>query len=611
MGTSSDVNTVYNDGMKLLKLFALSILLFVGLAPKLAAQNVQDFDIRSFEADYYISRNDQQTAIMKVEEEIVAEFPAFNQNRGILRALPKEYNDNTLSLKILSVTNEQGVPYQYSTYEENGNEVLKIGDPDSYVLGRNTYKITYEYRNVINFQALDELFWDVNGDQWYQPFDSIVARVHIPEDLVSALTDQQRCTGGYYGANDSTTCTITRQPQADGDLVVEVASTKRYLVGQTMTFVLGFEKGTFQLGPEIAAEKRRDQFILALMIGPAFLLPVITMVVMIYKWSRYGRDSSAKDTIVPEYIPPKGMSVMASNVIVHEQLQPKAMGAAIVELAVRHYIVIKEEFKDKFIGSSREFELELKKDTSDLAPEQLKLVNALFTSPTVGATVKLKGLRYKLAKDFKDIGEDLSKRLYEQGYFRTDPNKTRKQYSTIGGVIFVLGFGAMFTGFLAPLGVGLMLSGVIVLLFAGKMPARSAKGVEARNYVKGLEEYMKLAEDERINFSQGLTTAERVKAGDGSAADKIKLFERLLPYAILFGIEKDWAKQFAELYQTQPDWYTGNVNAFTAAHLGSSLASLGSVSAASFSNPSSSGGSGFGGGGFSGGGGGGGGGGGW
>ncbi len=74
------------------------------------------------------------------------------------------------------------------------------------------------------------------------------------------------------------------------------------------------------------------------------------------------------------------------------------MSAAIVELAVRHYLVIKEEFKDKFIGSSREFELELKKDPSDLAPEQLKLVNALFTTPTVGTTVKLKDLRYKLAK---------------------------------------------------------------------------------------------------------------------------------------------------------------------------------------------------------------------
>jgi uncharacterized membrane protein len=122
---------------------------------------------------------------------------------------------------------------------------------------------------------------------------------------------------------------------------------------------------------------------------------------------------------------------------------------------------------------------------------------------------------------------------------------------------------------------------------------------------------MKLAEEDRLNFSQGLNTAERVKAGDGTSADKIKLFERLLPYAMLFGLEKQWSKQFADLYKTQPDWYAGNVNAFSAAHLGDSMSSLNSASVASFSAPGSSGGSGFGGGGFSGGGGGGGGGGGW
>ncbi len=59
---------------------------------------------------------------MKVEEKIVAEFPSFNQNRGILRALPKEFKDNTLSLKILSVTNDQGVAYQYTTYEETATK---------------------------------------------------------------------------------------------------------------------------------------------------------------------------------------------------------------------------------------------------------------------------------------------------------------------------------------------------------------------------------------------------------------------------------------------------------------------------------------------------------
>jgi len=80
----------------------------------------------------------------------------------------------------------------------------------------------------------------------------------------------------------------------------------------------------------------------------------------------------------------------------------------------------------------------------------------------------------------------------------------------------------------------------------------------------------------------------------------------------LFGLEKKWAEQFADLYREPPSWYDGNVSGFRTAYLVSSLGDLSSATAASFSAPSSSGSSGYsGGGGFSGGGGGGGGGGGW
>jgi uncharacterized membrane protein YgcG len=89
------------------------------------------------------------------------------------------------------------------------------------------------------------------------------------------------------------------------------------------------------------------------------------------------------------------------------------------------------------------------------------------------------------------------------------------------------------------------------------------------------------------------------------------LFESLLPYAMLFSLEKDWAKQFQDVYTQPPDWYNGNWAAFNAGYLVSSISNFNSVSAVTFTSPSSSGSSGFGGGGFSGGGGGGGGGGGW
>ena len=93
--------------------------------------------------------------------------------------------------------------------------------------------------------------------------------------------------------------------------------------------------------------------------------------------------------------------------------------------------------------------------------------------------------------------------------------------------------------------------------------------------------------------------------------DMIKLYERVLPYAILFGYEKQWAERLGAFYgqsHQSPDWYVGT-SAFNAASFATTMSGI--TTASSYSGGVSSGSGGSGGGGFSGGGGGGGGGGGW
>jgi uncharacterized membrane protein len=114
---------------------------------------------------------------------------------------------------------------------------------------------------------------------------------------------------------------------------------------------------------------------------------------------------------------------------------------------------------------------------------------------------------------------------------------------------------------------------------------------------------------------QSVTGAERAPiAGTTDNAQIIKVYEKLLPYAVLFGLEKEWAVELGKYYdQTPPDWYAGgNVNAFNAGAFAAGVGSISSSVASSFSGSSSSSSSGgSSGGGSSGGGGGGGGGGGW
>jgi uncharacterized membrane protein len=106
--------------------------------------------------------------------------------------------------------------------------------------------------------------------------------------------------------------------------------------------------------------------------------------------------------------------------------------------------------------------------------------------------------------------------------------------------------------------------------------------------------------------------AEKTGGADPSdPAQLIKLYEKVLPYAVFFGLEKEWNKQLGQYYETanaQPNWYVGN-GAFNAAVFSSGISGFATNTTYANAGSATSGGSG--GGGFSGGGGGGGGGGGW
>lgn len=123
--------------------------------------------------------------------------------------------------------------------------------------------------------------------------------------------------------------------------------------------------------------------------------------------------------------------------------------------------------------------------------------------------------------------------------------------------------------------------------------------------------YMQTAEAERLKMLQSPSGRYTEKIDVGDAKQLIRLYEKLLPYALLFGIEQEWIRQFADLYKEQPEWFAGDSTMFQATAFTHAVGGFTSSTNQSFAPPSSSSGSGFGGGGFSGGGGGGGGGGGW
>lgn len=83
--------------------------------------------------------------------------------------------------------------------------------------------------------------------------------------------------------------------------------------------------------------------------------------------------------------------------------------------------------------------------------------------------------------------------------------------------------------------------------FVASPPNRiTEEGAEVRDYLYGIRDYISLAEADRIRVLQAPGTAERIDVRDESAV--IKLYEKLLPYAMIFGIEKEWIAELGRHY---------------------------------------------------------------
>jgi uncharacterized membrane protein YgcG len=592
-----------------MKRFFLGFGIFVGVllatAPATMAQSVNNFKIHSFEAEYFLSQDNDGRSVLKTVEKIKAEFPNANQNHGLERAIPTKYDGHSTNVKIESIQDETGRELAYSDTTVNDNLVLRIGDADEYVHGEKIYVITYIQHDVTKYfsdTGDDEFYWDVNGTQWAQPMGQVNAKVYVSEALQAKLNSQARC---YEGAQGSTKqCLIENK---DGVFSLAATNLAPY---ENITFAIGFQPHTFAEYQPTAAEKIMAALFLIWSIIQFISIPValIVVVVIIIRFLRTMNRAKGRGGIVTvEYLPPKDTSVLTSSVVLKNVSSD--ITAQLIDLAVRHYLKIYQT-KEKGVFKSAEYELEIVRDTSDLLPEEARLIKNLFGSNNiqVGARFALKTLKNntELAKRLLKGREQLKKdargsyALFERA--ETEAGSFKK----IGFFLVVIG-----VVLLSPL---LLITASIAFICAALAWPLTEKGAQLRDYLTGLKEYISVAEAERIKMLQSPEGAEKVgrAVGESDTARLVKLYERVLPYAVLFGVEKEWVKQLGAYYETtntQPDWYSGNA-AFNAVIFSSALGGFNSQSSM-YSSATSSSSGGSSGGGSSGGGGGGGGGGGW
>jgi uncharacterized membrane protein YgcG len=545
----------------------LTVLLLL-CVPSAAHAQADGSTISDFSADYFLSQDDPQ-GTMEVRERIRIDLSG--EKHGILRALPERYNGQSLHVKITQVQ-RAGNTEPYETYHENGNLVLKIGNPKATITGPQAYAIDYRVENVLRFEGTRSwLTWNVNGTQWKQPAARVQARLHVSTALAKQMGDVG-CFAGSFGSTTAN-CQISR-----GTKTTIIAATMPLQAGETLTYQVDFAAGTFT-APTFRDWWHDHQWLVLQTAVP----PLVALVFVYRYWRKHGKDLPGRGTIVPEYSPPDDLRAAEADVVNNYKLGTNAISATIIDLAIRKYLKIVETRTDGVLGLGKRttysFEQLPGTDTKQLKPYERQVLQGLFPAGTVTAVDSLKTSFHTTAAAVK---KDLPAQLTTAGYFPRNP-------STAGRRLWVVGFVLVGVGWLLAqfLSFGLVLAGLVVLGFALLMPRRTQKGVDTKDKLAGLKLYMETAEKDRIAMLQSPgapyapQTDEPVKT--------VELFEKLLPFAIILGVEKGWAKQFESIYTTPPDWYGGNWATFNAAYLVGSLE--GSVSAmnGSFAAPSTSG----------------------
>lgn len=578
----------------------ISLFVTVGLlAPAASAANTNDFSISNYEIDYVLGRDNQKRSTLKTTETITAEFPTYNQNHGIERAIPKSYDGHPTSLKILSVTDQTGNPRNYTTYDSNDNLVVRIGDADRYVHGIQTYVITYQQRDVTQYfsnTGKDEFYWDTNGTEWRVPIDRLSVQLQITDNIRTAVSDGNVfCYQGGAGATGR--CEPIKK--IDGNYEFQA---QNLAANENMTISVGFGTKSFAVYEKSFLERVFDIYFVSIFVIGVLGLGLIAW--LIAKYNNWTSRSKELSTIVPEYTPPKDTSITTAASV--STSKGSVFTAQLLDFAVRNYIKIYQT-KDRGLLRPAEYDIEIVRDISDLSDEEQEVLRDIFGDAKVGSRLALKSLQNNTTVYRRMSNNDKKLEALTRGSYGIRQQDTAKTqwFKRTGFIILIVA--------VVMLNPVLFVASIIAFTSGYILWPLTDKGLALSRYLKGLEMYIKVAETDRIKMLQSPEGAQKVGGIDpNDSSQLVKLYERVLPYAVLFGQEKEWNKQIGQIYEqlgSSPSWYSGSNTVFNAAVFSSAMSNFSTAVSYSAASSSSSGGSG--GGGSSGGGGGGGGGGGW
>lgn len=530
--------------------------------------------IRSFTSDITLRSDGTFT----VTETIEYDFDDAKRH-GIFRYLPTTHpqeSERLLYTRYIDIDVSEvlmnGAPVPYVTDNGGGEIEVKIGDPDRTISGLHTYTIRYQVAGGLSYYENEppELYWNVTGTGWEVPIEAAAARVHADENLRGA---DASCYWGREGAIAS--CVLATS--TDG---VATFSATDLAPGEGLTIAQ-------ELDPDLVAPLVLERLSLLL---PWLVLAGVWLMGLIIFAVRHVRRYHTGRTIIAQYEAYFEVKPMYTGLLVDGRLDAQDITAGIVYLAEQGFFRIKKiERKTFFFFEVDDYEVTLRRPYTELATSfQEEIFKLLFVEDApVGASITLHDLSTNTTKQTENqktlqrLKKAANEDLIERGFFE----HTVRELLTIGGVMI----GVLLLLVTASLALGAAPETVLLpalFIAVGTIVAlgisyrrRTRKGYEALDHLKGFKLFLSVTDTERFAFHNAPQKSP-------------EQFMEYLPYAIAFGVEKEWAKVFDDITIPNPDWYEGDGGAFSAIYLTNSLSAFGATFTTSAgTSPSSGGGS--------------------
>jgi uncharacterized membrane protein YgcG len=527
------------------RILAFVLVLVVLLVVALPAQ-AQDKTLRWHRWDADIQINSDGTFTVREEYEI--EFIGGPFTFGY-RNIPMSQFEAITDISV----REGGIQYTES-YSQQPDTFYWTQDEDQYVINwfypstRNATRVfTLQYTVVggliIDEQVGDRFFWKAVGPEHAYPIESSTVTVHMPPGATVDTTLEP----AYFGVN--ATYSLSSDLTTVTYYATSIPANQYFEVG--VRFPHGFVPNVKPAWQAAYEEQQRwnDQWrpLANLATGGMGVLLLIGGILGVYfLWVLRGRDP--KTGPVPSLLtePPSDLPPGLVGTLLDEKADLQDIIATLIDLARRGALEIEERPATLFgITTSKKFIYHRRPDFSGpLRPYEQALLQAVFGSRE---EVELDDLRERFYTSIPRIQSKLYEEAVKEGLFPSSPKAIRTRYLVLGiaGLVLSMGVGfcvaaglaSRIDAILCPF-ISLAIVSVVMIAVGQAMPTKSRKGAEEaakwrafKAYLAGAERYADLAQD----------TGQ---------------FDRYLPYAIAFGLERTWVNKFARIPNTPvPRWY--------------------------------------------------------